>query len=696
MNYKLFEIFITHNGKQINFELSDRPFIFGSDSSCDVVLDETFKNIAAVIKKENNKVIIKTYDENLLININNKKYKSAKFDKPIFLKLGNIDLVFNVEEKVLSKDLDHMTTAALKLDDFKDVSEPTKKIELPNLNENLPEQPVLEAMQKKDLPKKELPKNKPATQPAPKSEQAAVFIDPKEAELEDIFKFNITFDDSTYNELAIRPYENEYLDFSDYIDTKDETVKELPVPDVHKTSKTKSVHVSYMNNGVVLNDRYFEDTRIKRVFLSKSYNKKNYIQAFDIDKDKKEFIFYRNKKISILVPEGFKAQKGFGTDIFDIDTATLELNEGERIILSRGTTQIIVQFTVTPPSLKSNRFFNVDDLMLKSMASAWAFALAILAIVVAFPPIQQKVEEEQKVVVIYKKKDVAKPENQPKENTVEVPKEKIEVAPVEDVVVEAAPAEAEKIESKGKKKEKVVKNEKIPDVKIKKVKKKVNKVAKAIKKKRHVNKLAKKKAPSKAPEKKFKFNFGSKMKTMISSTSKTKLKDAKNIKNINLASSVKSTTKITSEFDQKKIGATKNKVSRFMASNPSKSKVMIGTKGLSGKTKTSTAYIEESTKILGALDPEVVRVILREYIPQFRHCYQRELITNPSVAGIFDIQFQINGKGSGINVGVLSKGKGFSKTGKNCLKRVVSLIKFPKPKGGGVVDVKQPMNFYKQ
>ena len=55
MNYKLFEIFITHNGKQINFELSDRPFIFGSDSSCDVVLDETFKNIAAVIKKENNK-----------------------------------------------------------------------------------------------------------------------------------------------------------------------------------------------------------------------------------------------------------------------------------------------------------------------------------------------------------------------------------------------------------------------------------------------------------------------------------------------------------------------------------------------------------------------------------------------------------------------------------------------------------------
>ena len=87
---------------------------------------------------------------------------------------------------------------------------------------------------------------------------------------------------------------------------------------------------------------------------------------------------------------------------------------------------------------------------------------------------------------------------------------------------------------------------------------------------------------------------------------------------------------------------------------------------------------------------------MREFIPEFRRCYQRELIKNPSVAGIFDLAFQINGAGKGVAVKVKSKGKGFSPKGRTCIKRVVSLIKFPKPKGGGRVDVKQPMNFYNQ
>ena len=87
---------------------------------------------------------------------------------------------------------------------------------------------------------------------------------------------------------------------------------------------------------------------------------------------------------------------------------------------------------------------------------------------------------------------------------------------------------------------------------------------------------------------------------------------------------------------------------------------------------------------------------MREFIPEFRRCYQRELLKNSSVAGVFDLGFKIDSNGKGRSVNVKSHGKGFSKNGQNCITRVVSLIKFPKPKGGGQVDVKQPMNFYNQ
>ena len=157
-----------------------------------------------------------------------------------------------------------------------------------------------------------------------------------------------------------------------------------------------------------------------------------------------------------------------------------------------------------------------------------------------------------------------------------------------------------------------------------------------------------------------------------------------------------SKSKLNSNFNQESIGKTNSKISRFVSGIKTGTNGAIGTKGLSGKTDTTTSYLQANTKILGAMDPELIRKIMREYIPQFRHCYQRELVINPSVAGVFDLEFQINSKGKGVSVGVKKQGKNFSAKGMGCLKQVVSMIPFPKPKGGGLVDVKQPMNFYQQ
>jgi hypothetical protein len=95
------------------------------------------------------------------------------------------------------------------------------------------------------------------------------------------------------------------------------------------------------------------------------------------------------------------------------------------------------------------------------------------------------------------------------------------------------------------------------------------------------------------------------------------------------------------------------------------------------------------------MDPELIRKILREYISQFRYCYQKALFKNPNLAGAFDLNFTIGPNGTGGNVSLKGSGKNFDPPTVNCIKKVVSLIKFPKPKGGGTVDVRQPLNFTK-
>lgn len=112
-----------------------------------------------------------------------------------------------------------------------------------------------------------------------------------------------------------------------------------------------------------------------------------------------------------------------------------------------------------------------------------------------------------------------------------------------------------------------------------------------------------------------------------------------------------------------------------------------------GKRGFDSSFTSTKTVVLGAIDPDILRRILREHIPQFRYCYQQELGRNSKIKGIIDLNFMINGKGRVSKTSVDSKRGKFSKKGINCVSGVLKMIKFPKPKGGGVVEVKQPLNF---
>lgn len=119
-----------------------------------------------------------------------------------------------------------------------------------------------------------------------------------------------------------------------------------------------------------------------------------------------------------------------------------------------------------------------------------------------------------------------------------------------------------------------------------------------------------------------------------------------------------------------------------------------GTNGLANKKGFDTAFVEADTVILGSIDPEVLRRILQEYLPQFKFCYQQELQEHSEkIKGIVDLNFRIEGDGKVSTVRIKSAQTKFSEKGIGCMGNILHMINFPKPKGGGLVDVRQPLNF---
>lgn len=121
------------------------------------------------------------------------------------------------------------------------------------------------------------------------------------------------------------------------------------------------------------------------------------------------------------------------------------------------------------------------------------------------------------------------------------------------------------------------------------------------------------------------------------------------------------------------------------------------TKGLANKRGIDTAFVQADTVVLGSIDPEVLRKILGEYLAQFKFCYQQELQEqSEKIKGIVDLNFRIEGDGKVSKVNIKSAQTKFSDRGIGCMSNILRMIAFPKPKGGGLVDVRQPLNFFSE
>jgi hypothetical protein len=96
--------------------------------------------------------------------------------------------------------------------------------------------------------------------------------------------------------------------------------------------------------------------------------------------------------------------------------------------------------------------------------------------------------------------------------------------------------------------------------------------------------------------------------------------------------------------------------------------------------------------ILGALDKSLIDRVVKSHLAQIRYCYQRELAKNPKLFGKIVVKFVISKDGA------VSSATTKSSTMKNpiveqCVNARFLRMRFPKPKGGGIVIVSYPFVF---
>ena len=103
----------------------------------------------------------------------------------------------------------------------------------------------------------------------------------------------------------------------------------------------------------------------------------------------------------------------------------------------------------------------------------------------------------------------------------------------------------------------------------------------------------------------------------------------------------------------------------------------------------TTVAIGEPTSN-AALDKAIIRRYVKRDIQKIQACYENELDTTPKLAGTLTVTFLIDR--DGIVASATASGLGNANV-ETCVAAVIKAIVFPKPKGGGSIQVNYPFTF---
>jgi len=475
---------------------------------------------------------------------------------------------------------------------------------------------------------------------------------------------DISFDETNIKHIASQNFLHENLATNDFIDFSEENTLFA----IEKESDNDAIDITVLSNGSILSSRYFSLNKNREINMSNHIeNKKTFLFEALEDENKLPFLAIQDGTIKIFKADNFiyKNLLEDSTDPFQGGTSR-SLNEDDCLILNYKSLQIIIKKTKAPSRLKNIPLFARDKEAYKQLSKTVGAIMTLMLLLLFVDTAVEKPKEPKKLSIIYKIKS---------KNI-----EKLDTQPVANTNIDTTLGQT-KTENKSKKVAQAAAPKAVP----KKSKKQPAKKMAATKAPTPKQKV--KKPKMKAYEFKMKKSFANLF---------NKNKSVKNLKvSKNSSKSFDSSSSLVSNTTQSNKAASKNsrKVAGLGSDFKGSSDQSFGTKGFS-RSGFDTTSMSTKTVVMGSIDPELLRKILREYIPQFKHCYQNELRDNSEdVKGIIDLNFRINPNGTVSKVNIKTKSTSFSNKGVGCMASVLKLIDFPSPKGGGLVDVRQPLNF---
>lgn len=460
---------------------------------------------------------------------------------------------------------------------------------------------------------------------------------------------DIKFDDTEFVPLYTNPLANHSFNAESYIET--ENLENSF--DILEQIDGNCVQVTTSLSGNIVEQFYFP-VQDGTIYASNTSNKNNVL--IDILNSKVKIPLFKIDGDILSLSE---------VEDFNIRQDSMNLKENSVLVVSRGTYQIFIEVANVPSNLLHVSSLRRDKSFYKDTAKKFAAVIVpmLLLLLVDFTP--EKEKPVKKLSIIYKKATTA----------------------VVDGKKMASTQATDKKKNTGHKKTKQ------PDKKIAHSKS----GAKAQPKKSQQKKVAKsqskktKRSKTKAKTKAYSFKMASNVSSLFSNSKSVA------VTNNDAPSTVSTTSTVSGSLATKVNGTSSNKVGRMGSDAAGRSAASFGSKGLSSKSGRDTAYIQTETVVLGSMDPELLRKILQQYLPQFRHCYQQELAYNSEdIKGIVDLNFEISGGGKVGKIKVRAKDSRFSRKGTNCMAKVLAIIDFPKPKGGGRVAVRQPLSFFSE
>jgi hypothetical protein len=113
---------------------------------------------------------------------------------------------------------------------------------------------------------------------------------------------------------------------------------------------------------------------------------------------------------------------------------------------------------------------------------------------------------------------------------------------------------------------------------------------------------------------------------------------------------------------------------------------------LGGRGKGTTRIVPGRTIIQGSLTKEEIGRVIRRNLARFKYCYEKQLNANPNLSGKISVYFTIAPTGAVAQASVRETSMNDQNV-ESCVLTVMRSLKFPKPRGGGIVVVTYPFVF---